>query len=647
MAEEKMNPKKTVKKGIVNANALTWEVIDVGVLPNDNTGDPLRDAMIKVNNNFANLFPLVFVVNTTASYVWSNVHTFQSNVTFTGKTFLIANNIANTFIVDDVGTVTVGKAIIANGTPGTAGQFLTSTAGGNVYWSTSGNGTVTNVNTGVGLAGGPITNTGSISVVANNGIVANASGVFVNANNGLSVNSSGLYVNTTFISNLDANNSLFLGGFAANAYQTVNNMPQAVAALQANNCTFLLGIPAPLYLTDYQDHTISAVYTYTSNVVFKSSIIANNSPGKPGQVLTSAPDGNVYWNTISNTVGTVVSITTGNGLTGGPITNTGTISVVANTGLFVNASGLFVNTVYIGTLPANNSVYLGGKLEGALNVNSASIANNSSFLNNKAEANLNVNSAVSSSVSNNALLLGNKPEANLNVNSAATSNNSAFLAGVAASRYLTDNNNYVISGLYTYVNDIELKNSIVANGSVGTTGQLLTSAGDGTVYWSSVTPGSGTVTSVGSGNGLTGGPITGSGSLAIRANTGIVANATGVFVDAAFIGTLSANNASYLEGKIEADLNVNSAATSASSLSANNAAYLAGKLEADLDVKSAVVAKIVRPGDGSPIWTSGVGDPEGVVVADVGSLYTRTDGGANTTLYVKESGVDDTGWVAK
>lgn len=46
-------------------------------------------------------------------------------------------------------------------------------------------------------------------------------------------------------------------------------------------------------------------------------------------------------------------------------------------------------------------------------------------------------------------------------------------------------------------------------------------------------------------------------------------------------------------------------------------------------------------------WTSGAGSPEGTVTANVGSLYTRTNGGAGTTLYVKESGAGNTGWVAK
>lgn len=43
----------------------------------------------------------------------------------------------------------------------------------------------------------------------------------------------------------------------------------------------------------------------------------------------------------------------------------------------------------------------------------------------------------------------------------------------------------------------------------------------------------------------------------------------------------------------------------------------------------------------------GSGSPEGVVTAPVGSIYLRTDGGAGTTFYVKESGTGNTGWVAK
>jgi hypothetical protein len=64
---------------------------------------------------------------------------------------------------------------------------------------------------------------------------------------------------------------------------------------------------------------------------------------------------------------------------------------------------------------------------------------------------------------------------------------------------------------------------------------------------------------------------------------------------------------------------------------------------------SAVYSDKFHAGTGSAVvfWTSGAGTPEGSVSASVGSLYTRTDGGASTTLYVKESGTGNTGWVAK
>jgi hypothetical protein len=52
-------------------------------------------------------------------------------------------------------------------------------------------------------------------------------------------------------------------------------------------------------------------------------------------------------------------------------------------------------------------------------------------------------------------------------------------------------------------------------------------------------------------------------------------------------------------------------------------------------------------GNSSVIWRCGSGTPEGAVTAPVGSLFTRTDGGLLSTLYVKESGTGNTGWVAK
>lgn len=44
----------------------TYEIVNIGTLPNDGEGDPLRVAFAKINNNFANLFSTS--TNTTLSY---------------------------------------------------------------------------------------------------------------------------------------------------------------------------------------------------------------------------------------------------------------------------------------------------------------------------------------------------------------------------------------------------------------------------------------------------------------------------------------------------------------------------------------------------------------------------------------------------
>ena len=88
---------------------------------------------------------------------------------------------------------------------------------------------------------------------------------------------------------------------------------------------------------------------------------------------------------------------------------------------------------------------------------------------------------------------------------------------------------------------------LIANGSSGGLGQVLTSNSTG-VYWSTVS-GTGTVTNIAVGNGVNfftvGGVSTSSistaGSISIRAGTGIVVNSAGVSVNTTFLGTIFTN----------------------------------------------------------------------------------------------------------
>jgi hypothetical protein len=66
-------------------------------------------------------------------------------------------------------------------------------------------------------------------------------------------------------------------------------------------------------------------------------------------------------------------------------------------------------------------------------------------------------------------------------------------------------------------------------------------------------------------------------------------------------------------------------------------------------LNATVASHQVYVGDSTstPKLMQGTGSPEGVVTAVRGSQFMRTDGGAGTCLYVKESGTGNTGWVAK
>lgn len=95
-----------------------------------------------------------------------------------------------------------------------------------------------------------------------------------------------------------------------------------------------------------------------------------------------------------------------------------------------------------------------------------------------------------------------------------------------------------------------------------------------------------------------------------------------------------------------ADAFVYRSADNTLALGTANAARLTINSAGDATLNTAA-SKIVFGGNGDVIIRAGADTPEGAITAPVGSLFLRTNGGANTTLYVKESGAGNTGWVAK
>lgn len=211
----------------------------------------------------------------------------------------LGSNLANLSVT---GNVTV-KGVIANGSLGTSGQVLHSN-GTSTYWAADDAG-VTSVATGNGLTGGTITTTGTISVIANSGLSANATGVYVVPGNGLvAANSTGVHV-------------------GAGSGITVNST--AVSVL-ANN-----GLSA----------NATGVYVVPGN-----GLIAANSTG----VHVGAGNG-------ISVNSTAVAVLANNGITA----NATGLYVTQGTGTVVNATGVHVNSSYIGTLTANNATNLNGQ----------------------------------------------------------------------------------------------------------------------------------------------------------------------------------------------------------------------------------------------------------------------------------------------
>ncbi len=89
-------------------------------------------------------------------------------------------------------------------------------------------------------------------------------------------------------------------------------------------------------------------------------------------------------------------------------------NLTVSTGYLVVNGAIINSSSFTGT--ANNALYLGGKTEGTLNVNSAILANNATYAFGKTEGNLNVNSAL---IANNATYAFGKSENQLNANGAS------------------------------------------------------------------------------------------------------------------------------------------------------------------------------------------------------------------------------------
>jgi hypothetical protein len=262
----------------------------------------------------------------------------------------------------------------------TAGQVLKSVGSG---WDCGGDansgGTVTSVATGQGLAGGPITTTGTISIP--NAGVTNAMlqspALTVSAGTGLSGGGTVALGGSTTIA-LATPVALANGGTGAGTAASARANLGAAASGVNSDITGLTGLSqqaavrvGPFGVAAGSTGELQLLELGANGIQYvgfkaPDAIAANlvwtlpAADGTAGQVLRTDGAGHLAW--MSTTGGTVTSITAGAGLTGGTISTSGTIGIA--TGGVSNAmlanSGLTINTAPGSGLAGGGAVALGG-----------------------------------------------------------------------------------------------------------------------------------------------------------------------------------------------------------------------------------------------------------------------------------------------
>jgi hypothetical protein len=589
--------------------------------------DIIINGGIKVANSYGNTNQ-VLTSNGTGGLFWKQdqgaIYFYQSvaNTDFGVMRLRDANNVNNDVLLVGNGTARVfsnSQYVVID----TQDQFV---------------GTVTSVDGGSGLLGGPITDSGSLYVGAGDGISVNQDDVAVNAKEGLTANSSGLWVNTAYFSLLsreaDANNSLHLQSRTWESPGSIgytNPNDGRFLNLQANALSVNTQIIVNNFITVGGTIINSTYFAATANNTLRLNgklesqlnVAASNTAlfldgrkwESPFAIGSTVANSGAFTNLVANT-GAFTNLTVYGGIsanasfgnTGQVLTSNGTAAFWANSSVDFVANAAFATTANNSIFAygkqefqlsvafaafattANNATYAYGKLESQLSVADASLAqtavlaNNATYAYGKLEEQLSVANSVNS---NNSTYAYGKQESQLSVNSAAfatTANNATYAYGKQEQQLsvgTANNTTYAYGKQESQLSVALASNADQANNSTYAYGKQEAQLS----VASSLEANNATFAYGKQENQL----IVAEASNADQANNSTYAygKQEGQLYVANAVFATTANNALRLNGKQESQLSVEN---SISSTNANNATYAYGKQEAQLSVASSVVS---------------------------------------------------------